>query len=866
MEKYVYMFSEGNENMKPLLGGKGANLAGMTNIGLNVPPGFTITTQACNAYLKDKAITEEMRVQITHALKKLEKKTGKKFGDVENPLLLSIRSGARDSMPGMLETILNLGLNEKSVVGLIKLTKNPTFVYDIYRRFIMMYSSVAFNIDEAIFLEIIDKYKKTHKYDSDIDMDADDWRKISEKFIKIYEEHTGALFPEDPYEQLFQAINAVFRSWDNNKAKSYRKLNNIPYEWGTAVNVQSMVFGNTGDTSATGVLFSRNVANGVDELYGEYLVDAQGEDVVAGVRTPFEIHKLMHEDKFEGVYNQILEGAKKLENYFTDVQDMEVTIENGQLYFLQTRTAKRTAFAAIKIAMDLLDEGLIDKETAVKRISPKQIEMLMHPSFESKELEALTPLGKGLPASPGAAVGKAYFDANAALKAKESGEDVILVRQETSPEDIMGMDASEGILTVRGGMTSHAAVVARGMGKCCVCGCEEIILDTEHKTFTLGGCTFNEGDYVSLNGTTGEVYEGKLSLSFSEMPTEYYRFIQLVDEFRTIKVFANAETVRETTVAEQMGAEGIGLARTEHMFFEPDKIHHFRKMIIATNEKKKTDALAKIEFLQSIDFADIFNTIEGKKIIIRLLDPPLHEFLPQNEKEITLLAKELKTTNKEVKARIDSLNETNPMLGLRGCRLSIAYPEITKMQVRAIIKAFNNCKTKPELEIMIPLVVSAKEASFVKQLIIDEINTFENADEINYKIGCMIETPRAAILADELAKVMDFFSFGTNDLTQFTYAISRDDANEFMDSYLEKKIFDSDPTTIFDQEGTGKLVNIAIISARDENEDIDIGVCGEHAGEPSSIGFFVKAEVNYVSCSPYRIPVAKLAAAQASLK
>ncbi|MDD5953039.1 MAG: pyruvate, phosphate dikinase [Oscillospiraceae bacterium] len=870
--KYVYLFSEGNGNMRELLGGKGANLAEMTNLGMPVPQGFTISTEACTQYYEDgRQINAEIEAQIYEYLAKMEEICGKKFGDVENPLLVSVRSGARASMPGMMDTILNLGLNDTVVEGFAKFTNNPRFAYDSYRRFIQMFSDVVMELSKKRFEEIIDVKKAEKGVEMDTELDADDMKDLIVRFKAFYKEEKGEDFPQDPKVQLMEAIKAVFRSWDNPRANVYRRMNEIPYSWGTAVNVQSMVFGNSGDNSGTGVAFTRDPSTGEKRLYGEYLFNAQGEDVVAGIRTPMPIASL-HETMPE-VYDQFVDIATKLENHYRDMQDMEFTIENGKLYMLQTRNGKRTAAAALKIAVDLVDEGMITKEEAILRVDPKQLDSLLHPQFAAAALKRAEPIGKGLAASPGAACGRVVFTADDAKKWKANGEKVVLVRLETSPEDIEGMDAAEGILTVRGGMTSHAAVVARGMGTCCVSGCGDITVDYEKKQFTLADIVIKEGDYISIDGSTGNIYGEAVPTVEATISGDFGRFMEWADAARKLKVYTNADNPRDAAQAKKFGAEGIGLCRTEHMFFDPERIKAVREMILSKDVEDRKKALARLLPYQQSDFEGIFTVMEGRPVVIRFLDPPLHEFLPTKEEDIQELADDMKMPVAELKDVIDSLHEFNPMMGHRGCRLSVSYPEIAQMQTAAVIRAAINVnKAHPEYnivpEIMIPLVGDVKEFKYVKNVVTavaDEIIKEEGV-ELKYMVGTMIEIPRAALTADQIATEAEFFSFGTNDLTQMTFGFSRDDAGKFLDYYYNSKIYESDPFARLDQNGVGKLVQMAADLGRSTRPELILGVCGEHGGDPSSVEFCHKVGLNYVSCSPYRVPVARLAAAQAAIK
>ncbi|XOQ43268.1 MAG: pyruvate, phosphate dikinase [Clostridium sp.] len=877
--KFIYYFSEGSEafhgdmtTMRNILGGKGAGLAEMTAAGMPVPQGFTITTEACTQYYKDgRQINEEIQKDIFEHMKGLEKITGKTFGDVNNPLLVSVRSGARQSMPGMMDTILNLGLNDQSVEGLAKKTNNPRFAYDSYRRFVQMFADVVMGVPKSLFEEEIDKMKAAKGVKNDIDLTAEDLKKLVEIFKKIYEDNEHKPFPQDPKEQLIEAVKAVFRSWDNPRANVYRKMNEIPYEWGTAVNVQQMAFGNSGDRSGTGVAFTRNPATGEKELFGEYLINAQGEDVVAGVRTPSPLSHL--KEQMPDVYNQFVDIANRLEKHFRDMQDMEFTIEDGKLFMLQTRNGKRTANAALKIACDLVDEGMIDEEEAVLRVEPKQLDALLHPQFDAEALKKAKPIGQGLAASPGAACGKVVFTAEDAKEWAAKGEKVILVRLETSPEDIEGMAVAQGILTVRGGMTSHAAVVARGMGTCCVSGCGEIVVDYEKKQFTLAGKTIKEGDYISIDGSTGNVYDTAIPTVPASISGNFGRFMAWADKARKLQVYTNADTPRDAKQARDFGAEGIGLCRTEHMFFEGERIKAMREMIVAKTVEERKAALAKLLPYQQGDFEALYEVMEGRPVIIRYLDPPLHEFLPTKEEDIKELAGELNITVEELKNVIASLHEFNPMMGHRGCRLSVSYPEIAEMQTTAVINAAINVNKKhPEFKtspnIMIPLVGEVKELKYVKDIVTSTADRIikEAGVDLKYQVGTMIEIPRAALTAGEIAKEAEFFSFGTNDLTQMTFGFSRDDAGKFLDSYYEKKIYESDPFAHLDQVGVGKLIKMAVNDGRATRPDIHLGICGEHGGDPSSVEFCHFAGLDYVSCSPFRVPIARLAAAQAAIK
>ena len=871
MAKWVYLFEEGSADMRNLLGGKGANLAEMTNLGLPIPKGFTVTTEACTDYYKQgKQISDEIRTQIFDALKILEEKQGKKFGDVDDPLLVSVRSGARASMPGMMDTILNLGLNDEAVEGFAKKTGNPRFAYDSYRRFIQMYSDVVMEVPKSYFEKIIDEMKDAKGVEFDTQLTADDLKELAERFKKVYKESmNGEEFPQDPKEQLMGAVKAVFRSWDNPRAIVYRRMNDIPGDWGTAVNVQAMVFGNMGDTSGTGVAFTRNPSTGAKGIYGEYLINAQGEDVVAGIRTPLPITKL--QEDLPDCYKQFIEIANKLEAHYRDMQDMEFTIQEGKLYFLQTRNGKRTAAAALQIACDLVDEGMITPKEAVCRIEAKSLDQLLHPNFDADALKMGEVIGQALPASPGAAAGKVYFNAEDAVVAHERGERVILVRLETSPEDIEGMHAAEGILTVRGGMTSHAAVVARGMGTCCVSGCGDIIINEEAKTFELGGEHFVEGDYISLDGSTGKIYKGDIKTVEAGITGNFKRIMSWADEYRTLRVRTNADTPADAANAVKLGAEGIGLCRTEHMFFEPDRIPKIRKMILSNTVEQREEALSELIPFQKGDFKALYEVMEGRPVTIRFLDPPLHEFVPTDEKDIEQLAADMKLTVAEVHAICDGLHEFNPMMGHRGCRLSVTYPEIARMQTRAVMEAAIEVKQEKgfdiEPEIMIPLVGDKKELKFVKDVVVEtaeQVKKEKNSD-ITYHVGTMIEIPRAALLADEIAEEAEFFSFGTNDLTQMTFGFSRDDAGKFLSDYYKSKIYESDPFAKLDQNGVGQLVKMAAEKGRKTRPNLKLGICGEHGGDPSSVEFCHKVGLNYVSCSPFRVPIARLAAAQAAI-
>ncbi len=873
MKKWVYKFKEGNADMRNLLGGKGANLAEMTNLGLPIPQGFTVTTEACTDYYESgKQITDEIKEQIFQNIADLEELMGKKFGDTEDPLLVSVRSGARASMPGMMDTILNLGLNDVAVEGFAKKTGNPRFAYDSYRRFIQMYSDVVMEVPKSFFEKIIDEMKEEKGVQYDTELTADDLKNLAEKFKAVYKEAmNGEEFPQDPREQLMGAVKAVFRSWDNPRAIVYRRMNDIPGDWGTAVNVQCMVFGNKGETSGTGVAFTRNPSTGEKGIFGEYLINAQGEDVVAGVRTPQPISKL--EEDMPECYAEFMAIANKLEEHYRDMQDMEFTIEEGKLYFLQTRNGKRTAPAAINIACDLVDEGKITPEEAVLRIEAKSLDQLLHPTFDAAALKAGEVIGSALPASPGAAAGKVYFTADEAKEAGKGGrgERVILVRLETSPEDIEGMHAAQGILTVRGGMTSHAAVVARGMGTCCVSGCGEIKIDEEAKVFTLGGYEFHEGDYISLDGTTGKIYKGDIKTVEASVGGNFGRIMAWADQFRTLKVRTNADTPEDTANAVKLGAEGIGLCRTEHMFFGEDRIPKFRRMILSDSVEAREEALKAIGEFQKADFKAMYEVLEGKPMTVRYLDPPLHEFVPTEEEDIKALADDMGLTVADVKAKCDALHEFNPMMGHRGCRLAVTYPEIAKMQTRAVMEAAIEVKNEKGYdivpEIMIPLVGEKKELKYVKDVVVEvaEAVKAEKNSDIQYHIGTMIEIPRAALTADAIAEEAEFFSFGTNDLTQMTFGFSRDDAGKFLDSYYQAKIYESDPFARLDQTGVGQLVQMAAEKGRATRPEIKLGICGEHGGDPSSVEFCHKVGLNYVSCSPFRVPIARLAAAQAAL-
>jgi len=872
MTKYVYAFEEGKKEMKNLLGGKGANLSEMTNIGLPVPRGFTVTTEACTKYYEDNmVISDEIVNEIFEKLAELEAKTGKKMGDIHNPLLVSVRSGARASMPGMMDTVLNLGLNDEVAKGFAEATNNPSFAYDSYRRFIQMFADVVKGYPKASFERYFDKIKEEKGVTSDLELTAEDMIEVTEKFKANYKELAGEEFPQDPKVQLLEAVKAVFRSWNNERAITYRRLNDIPSSWGTAVNVQEMVYGNRGNDCGTGVAFTRNPSTGEKKLYGEYLINAQGEDVVAGIRTPQSIDTL--KEVMPEVYEEFVRIAGILENHYKDMQDMEFTIENGKLFMLQTRNGKRTAAAALKIAVDLVNEGMITKEEALLKVEPRQLDQLLHPNFDTAALKAATPIARGLAASPGAATGKIYFTAEDVVEAKKRGEkDLLLVRLETSPEDIEGMNIANGILTVRGGMTSHAAVVARGMGRCCVCGCGELKIDEEAKTLTTkDGRVFKEGDYLSLDGSTGNVYGEQIKTVEPEISGDFETFMSWADSVRTLKVRTNADTPRDAAQALKFGAEGIGLCRTEHMFFEEDRIFAVRQMITAETEEQREAALNKILPMQQGDFEELFRTMKGFPVTIRYLDPPLHEFLPHTDEEIRPLAEALGMTFESLKARIASLHEFNPMMGHRGCRLAVTYPEIARMQTKAVINAAINVNKEGMNvvpEIMIPLVGDIKELQYVKNIIVETADSIikEAGVDLTYHVGTMIEIPRAALTADEIAKEAEFFSFGTNDLSQMTYGFSRDDAGKFLEDYYNKGIFESDPFAKLDQIGVGQLVKLAVEKGRSTRPDIKLGICGEHGGDPSSIEFCHKVGLTYVSCSPFRVPIARLAAAQAAIK
>ena len=869
--KWVYLFTEGNANMRELLGGKGANLAEMTGLGLPVPQGFTITTEACTQYYEDgREINAEIQGQINEYIEKMEEITGKKFGDKENPLLVSVRSGARASMPGMMDTILNLGLNEDVVEVIAKKSNNPRWAWDCYRRFIQMYSDVVMEVGKKYFEELIDKMKAERGVTYDVELTADDLKKLAGQFKAEYKEKIGQDFPDDPKEQLMGAVKAVFRSWDNPRANVYRRDNDIPYSWGTAVNVQSMAFGNMGDDCGTGVAFTRDPATGEKKLMGEFLINAQGEDVVAGVRTPMPIAKMAEE--FPEAFEQFQNVCQTLENHYRDMQDMEFTVENKKLYMLQTRNGKRTAQAALKIACDLVDEGMRTEEEAVAMIDPRNLDTLLHPQFDAAALKAATPIGKGLGASPGAACGKIVFTAEDAENWNAKGEKVVLVRLETSPEDITGMKASQGILTVRGGMTSHAAVVARGMGTCCVSGCGDIAMDEANKKFTLAGKEFHEGDYISIDGSTGNIYDGVIPTVDATIAGEFGRIMAWADKYRTLKVRTNADTPADAKKARELGAEGIGLCRTEHMFFEEDRIAAFREMICSDTVEEREAALDKILPYQQGDFEALYEALEGNPVTIRFLDPPLHEFVPTEEADIEKLAAAQGKSVEDIKTIIASLHEFNPMMGHRGCRLAVTYPEIAKMQTKAVIRAAINVQKAHadwtvEPEIMIPLVCDVKELKFVKKVVVETADAEIAAAgiDLKYEVGTMIEIPRAALTADEIAKEADFFCFGTNDLTQMTYGFSRDDAGKFLNAYYDAKIFENDPFAKLDQTGVGKLMETAIKLGKPVNNKLHVGICGEHGGDPSSVEFCHKIGLDYVSCSPFRVPIARLAAAQAAI-
>ncbi|MDW7669495.1 MAG: pyruvate, phosphate dikinase [Bacillota bacterium] len=869
-KKWVYLFKEGEASKKSLLGGKGANLAEMSNIGLPVPPGFTVTTEACTEFYNvGEKLSEEMVEEINEGMKDIEKQTGKKFGDLDSPLLVSVRSGAAISMPGMMDTILNLGLNDDSVKGLSKSTGNERFAYDSYRRFIQMFSDVVLEIPKYLFENVMDDFKEKNNYEIDTELTPQNLKEIVDEFKNIYREETGRDFPQDPKEQLLMAIEAVFKSWDNPRAVSYRNINELDHKMGTAVNVQSMVFGNMGDTSGTGVAFTRNPATGEKKLFGEFLINAQGEDVVAGIRTPKDIQEL--KDIMPQVFKQFKETCEKLESHYKDMQDIEFTIEKGKLYFLQTRTGKRTTQAALKVVVEMEEEGVIDIEEALMRIEPKSLDQLLHPTFDSETMEKANPIAKGLPASPGAASGKIYFTAVKAVTAAKNGEDVILVRKETSPEDIEGMNAAKGILTSRGGMTSHAAVVARGMGKCCVAGCESIKVNEELKIFSIDGMEFKEGEIISLDGTTGKVYQGKIKTVEPNLSGDFSKLMEWADEVRTLGIRTNADTPKDSNTALKFGAEGIGLCRTEHMFFDEERVPAVRRMILADSKEEREKALEIILPMQKEDFIGIYKEMQEKPVTIRLLDPPLHEFLPNEEEDIKNLAQTMEVSVSKLKEIISDLEEFNPMLGHRGCRLAVTYPEIAEMQTRAIIEAAvevlqEGVKVKPE--IMIPLVGIEEEMNYVKKVVKNTAEKVleEMGVELEYLIGTMIEIPRASLIADDIAKEAEFFSFGTNDLTQMGFGFSRDDAGKFIGEYLDKEILPKDPFQSIDQKGIGKLVEMGVELGRRTRPDLKIGVCGEHGGDPDSIDFFHRTGLDYVSCSPYRVPIARLSAAQAAIR
>lgn len=870
-KKYVYLFNEGNGSMKNLLGGKGANLSEMILLGIPVPQGFTVTTEACNKYYEDdKVIAPEIIEEIHEKISELEKLTGKEFGSLTKPLLVSVRSGARVSMPGMMDTVLNLGLNDESVVAMANLTNNPRFAYDSYRRFIQMFSDVVMGIEKRLFENLIDEIKEEKGVEVDTDLTADDLKVLVGRYKDLYKKERGEEFPQDPKTQLIESITAVFRSWNNPRAIVYRRLNDIPGEWGTAVNVQEMVFGNKGETSGTGVVFSRDPATGENKIYGEYLMNAQGEDVVAGIRTPLPISKL--EEQNPEIYKQFTDIVHTLENHYRDMQDMEITIEEGKLYFLQTRNGKRTAQAALKIAVDLVEDGMLTKEQAILKVEPAQLDSLLHPTFHSDDLKKATPIAKGLAASPGAACGKIAFTAEEAKERNEKGESVVLVRLETSPEDIEGMIAAKGILTVRGGMTSHAAVVARGMGTCCVAGCGTLKVNEEAKTVEVNGKVYTSEDYISIDGSTGNVYGEAVNTVTPEISGHFATFMAWADEIRKLKVRANADSPRDTKQALEFGAEGVGLCRTEHMFFAEDRIMAVREMIVAKNEEQRRVALEKLLPMQREDFIGIYEALQGLPATIRFLDPPLHEFLPHNDEDIQELANDLGITAEELKATVDELHEFNPMMGHRGCRLAVSYPEIAEMQTRAVIEAAIDVKNRKGYdivpEIMIPLVGEIKELKYVKDVVVNTAEAVmeEKGVKLEYKVGTMIEIPRAALTADEIAKEADFFSFGTNDLTQMTFGFSRDDAAKFLSSYYDKKIYEQDPFAKLDQKGVGALVKIATEKGRSVKSNLKVGICGEHGGDPSSVEFCHNIGLDYVSCSPFRVPLARLAAAQAQVR
>jgi pyruvate,orthophosphate dikinase len=870
MSKFVYMFNEGDKSMKNLLGGKGANLSEMTNLGLPIPQGFTVTTEACIKYYDDgEMLSDEVLAQIDDAIAELEKINGKNFGDNSSPLLVSVRSGARVSMPGMMDTVLNLGLNDEVVEGFAKATENPRFAYDSYRRFIQMFSDVVKGLPKSQFERVLDDIKEKKGFESDLELSADDLKEVVEAFKALYKKHEGSEFPQDPKAQLLDSIKAVFGSWNNERAVIYRRMNDISGKWGTAVNVQTMVYGNMGDTSGTGVAFTRNPSTGEAGIYGEYLLNAQGEDVVAGIRTPEPIKRL--EDDMPEVYKEFMDIADRLEDHYKDMQDMEFTIENKKLYFLQTRNGKRTAQAALRIAVDLVKEGKVTEEEALLKVEPKQLDQLLHPMFDVKALADAEVHGKGLPASPGAAAGRVYFNADTAVEAKKRGERVILVRLETSPEDIEGMDAAQGILTVRGGMTSHAAVVARGMGTCCVSGCANVKIAADEKSFTLNGKTINEGEYISLDGSTGNIYLEDVKTVDPEISGDFQTFMAWADKVRTLKVRTNADSPKDVIKAIEFGAEGVGLCRTEHMFFEEDRIPKIRKMIVSNSVEERKAALEQLIPFQKADFKGMYEALQDRPMTVRLLDPPLHEFLPHEDEDIAELAKDMGLTFDELKATVDSLHEFNPMLGHRGCRLAVTYPEIAEMQARAIIEAAVEVKKEKGInvipEIMIPLAGEVKELAYVKEVVLNVVKKVieESGIELEYKIGTMIEIPRAALTADLIAEEAEFFSFGTNDLTQMTFGFSRDDAGSFLDDYYKKGILESDPFARLDQVGVGQLVEMAVEKGRKTRPDIKLGICGEHGGDPSSIDFCHRAGLDYVSCSPFRVPIARLAAAHSAI-
>ena len=870
-KKYVYLFNEGNGSMKNLLGGKGANLSEMILLGIPVPQGFTVTTEACNKYYEDgKTISDEVIKEINEKVIELENITGKEFGSLTNPLLVSVRSGARVSMPGMMDTVLNLGLNDESVIAMANLTNNPRFAYDSYRRFIQMFSDVVMNIEKRLFENLLDEIKEEKGVEFDTDLTSDDLKELVLRYKALYKKEMGTDFPQDPKVQLIEAITAVFRSWNNPRAIVYRRLNDIPGEWGTAVNVQEMVFGNKGETSGTGVVFSRDPATGENKIYGEYLMNAQGEDVVAGIRTPLPISKL--EEQNPVIYKEFTDIVNKLENHYRDMQDMEITIEEGKLYFLQTRNGKRTAQAALKIAVDLVESGMLTKEEAILKVEPAQLDTLLHPTFHTEDLKKAIPIAKGLPASPGAACGKIAFTAEEAKDRNEKGESVVLVRLETSPEDIEGMIAAKGILTVRGGMTSHAAVVARGMGTCCVAGCGAIKVNEEAKTIEVNGKVYTSDDYISIDGSTGNIYGEAVNTVTPEITGHFATFMAWADEIRKLKVRANADTPRDTKQAIEFGAEGVGLCRTEHMFFAEDRIKAVREMIVAKEEDQRRKALDKLLPMQREDFIGIYEVLEGMPATIRFLDPPLHEFLPHTDEEIRELAEDMELEFSELKLTINNLHEFNPMMGHRGCRLAVTYPEIAEMQTRVVIEAAIDVKVRKGYdvvpEIMIPLIGEIKELKYVKDVVVETAEKVkkEKGVDLDYKIGTMIEIPRATLTADEIAKEADFFSFGTNDLTQMTFGFSRDDAAKFLNSYYENKIYEQDPFAKLDQTGVGALVKMAVEKGRSVKSNLKLGICGEHGGDPSSVTFFHNIGLDYVSCSSFRVPLARLAAAQAQVK